>query len=1005
MRTRIVTLSPRAGAAAFGIAALLLLASVPRAQEPEVGAEDLPRVPATPPGKALETFQIKAGFRLDLVAAEPLVRDPVAVSFDENGRLFVIEMIGYSERRDGHLGRIRMLEDTDNDGRFDRDTIFAEDLAWPTAIICYDGGVFVGASPDILWLKDLDGDGRADERKVVFTGFGSQASRLNVQALLNNFTWGLDNRIHGATSRNGGSIHSVAHPSEPPVELRSRDFSFDPRTLTIRAEAGGGQHGMSFDDRGRKFVSSNSNHIQALMYDLRYGGRNRYYTPPRPLIDIPVDGPAAEVYRISPDEPWRITRTRWRVAGIVPGIVEGGGRVSGYFTGATGATIYRGNALPAEFVGNAFIGDAGGNLVHRKLIRTEGVEPVAERPADEQNVEFIASTDTWFRPVDFANAPDGALYILDMYREVIEHPWSIPESIKKHLDLNSGNDRGRIYRVVPEDFEQPSPIRLGDRSTAELVETLAHPNGWHRDTAARLLYERQDPEAAEISREFLASSPAPLGRMHALYALAGVGALEAADLLRALGDRDDRVRQHAVRLSERFLHDRGDEADRLTEKLLELAEDPSPFVRYQLAFSLGECDDSGRIDALGAIATRDAGDRWVEAAILTSLTDGAGELFALLANRADASASPDVRKFLEELIGLIAAKNDPDEVTNVIEHLSGIPASEAFGRVAALGDGLLRAGSSLALADPEGALGTITEEAARVAADASASEELRIEAIQLLGLTSYEEAGERLLTLLDRDDPQPVQLAALGALDRFGDAAVGEEVVARFARMTPRLRGEALSLLLNRPARSLTLLNGIETGAVHPADLSANQRRFLQSHRDPEVRAAAEKTLSGHSVIARGEAVEKFLSALELVGDPARGRTKYRTLCASCHRAGDEGYALGPDLTTLRSAGRASLLVNIVDPNREVAPTYMTWLIETKSGENHFGLIASETPQSVTVRQAFGVEKVVPRSDIARIASQGVSMMPPGLEGALDLQGMADLIEFIVSGEMENENP
>src|SRR5690606_17149460 len=193
--------------------------------------------------------------------------------------------------------------------------------------------------------------------------------------------------------------HSVAHPSEPPVELRSRDFSFDPRTLTIRAEAGGGQHGMSFDDRGRKFVSSNSNHIQALMYDLRYGGRNRYYTPPRPLIDIPVDGPAAEVYRISPDEPWRITRTRWRVAGIVPGIVEGGGRVSGYFTGATGATIYRGNALPAEFVGNAFIGDAGGNLVHRKLIRTEGVEPVAERPADEQNVEFIASTDTWFRPV------------------------------------------------------------------------------------------------------------------------------------------------------------------------------------------------------------------------------------------------------------------------------------------------------------------------------------------------------------------------------------------------------------------------------------------------------------------------------------------------------------------------------------------------------------------------------------------------------------------------------
>jgi putative membrane-bound dehydrogenase-like protein len=420
---------------------------------------------------------------MEQTAAEPLVHSPVAIAFDENGRMYVVEMIDYSEQDKEFLGAVRVLEDTDGDGRFDKSTVLADKLSWPTAIACYDGGVFVGAAPDIYYLKDTDGDGKADIRKTVFTGFG----RSNVQGLFNSFLWGLDNRIHGATSSSGAQVVRADVKDAKPVVVSGRDFAFDPRTLELVPTSGGAQHGMSFDDWGRKFLSSNSDHIQLVMYEERYLARNKYLAASGPRASIAADGPQAEVFRISPVEPWRIVRTRLRMSAKVPGPVEGGGRAAGYFTGATGVTIYRGDAWPAEYRGQAFVGDVGSNIVHRKVLEPDGVGLVARR-VDEKK-EFVASTDIWFRPAQFANAPDGNLYIIDVYREVIEHPASLPPPIKKHLDLTSGRDRGRIYRVTHDGFKQRPLPRLGKATTAELVATLAHRNGWHRDTAARLLFE------------------------------------------------------------------------------------------------------------------------------------------------------------------------------------------------------------------------------------------------------------------------------------------------------------------------------------------------------------------------------------------------------------------------------------------------------------------------------------------------------------------------------------
>jgi putative membrane-bound dehydrogenase-like protein len=965
---------------------------------PELTAKDLPRFPAVEPAKAVETFQIKKGFRLELVAAEPLVNSPVTMAFDENGRLYVVEMIDYSERRDEtpHAGRIRLLEDTDGDGKFDKSTIFADNLAWPTAVICYGGGIFVGATPDIIWLKDTNGDGKADERKVVFTGFGSGAARLNVQALINSFNWGLDNRIHGATGPIGGNeVKSTSTNSSPALDLRGRDFNFDPRSMRMQAEAGGGQYGMSFDSLGRKFVCSNSDHLQMLLFDLRYAARNPAFAMPSPRISIAADGPAAEVFRLSPDEPWRIVRTRWRISGVVPGTVEGGGRVSGYFTGATGATIYRGNAYGPEFVDNAFIGDAGGNLVHRKVLSPNGVALMGKRPADEQDAEFLASRDTWFRPVHFQNAPDGCLYIADMYREVIEHPWSIPQAIKKHIDLNSGNDRGRIYRVVPENFVQPKLPKLGTATIPQLVGNLDSPNGWTRDTAARLLYERQDRRAVSELEMLYARTKSALTRIHVLYALQGLLVLDSKHLLPALADQDERVREHAVRLSETVvLGSKG--AGPLADRMLAMAaREISPRVRYQLAFTLGDVRSPARPKALAELIQHDADSPWMRAAVLSSLADGAGEVFAQLVRDVRFRGQPGSDEFLRQLAEMIGARNSYADAKPVLEFVTKPdPNAPVATWVRALGDGAVRAGTTLAALDRLSHLKGVFAAAAQTVGNEKATESARVQAAQLLALTSYAESGAKLVPLLD-SPLEPLKLAALGSLARFPAPEVGGEFIKRWGGFSPRARTDALPALTTRPERALLLLQAVEAGSVKPADLPAASVRALQASKDKAVAALAAKVFPPAPKLA--DVLKSFQSALDLRGDPARGKAIYTERCASCHRAGTDGFALGPDFVTVRTAGKEKLLSSIIEPNAEIAPQFIAFQVDTKDGESYTALIGNETPSDVTLRMASGQNLTLPRSKVKGMKSSGQSLMPENLAAGLTPQAMADLLEFVLT--------
>ncbi len=982
---------------------LALNLSVASAAEPTPKADELPRIPFTPADEAAATFELKGGYEIQLVAAEPLVADPIALVFDEGGQAYVIEMHGYPEKRAANLGRVKLLEDTDGDGRFDRHTVFADGLSWPSAIHPWDGGVFVGAVPDLWYFKDTDGDGVADVRKKLFTGFIAGPKERDIAPrCFNSMTWGPDNRIHVASSMNGGLVRPADQPDADPLDLRRRDFSFDPRELDLRPETGTGQYGLSFNSRGRKFVCKNSNHIQALMYEERYVGMNRHYSLPAPKVDIGVDGPAAELFRLSGDEPWRILRMRWRMEGTYAGGVEKGGKVSGYFTSACGITIYHGDAMP-ELVDNAFIAAPANNIVHRKLVREEGVSLVAERPADERDREFLASRDQWFRPVKFANAPDGALYVVDMYREIIEVAHAIPDSIKKRVNVYSGTDRGRIWRIAPKGFQGRAAMSLGKLPSDRLVRLLAHPNGWHRETAARLLLERDDRSVISQLNKLAITADRPAGRLRALSALASFDAITPGHILVALDDSHPALRERAIALAEtRFAKLPVSDRQALEARLKRLASapDPDPFVRYRLALAAGRLKPFSQGEILTNLIQRDAESVWLRRAVLNSLneSDAIGQCFRGVQD----SAAPGVPEFRRELTRLVGARNGYNQVEDVLRFVAeSTDPAVAFETTAALAEGLRQADSSLARVDAgRGRVEALYAKARAAVEDREAAANSRVAAAHLLGWAPFDTVLDSLGSLLDGREPQTLQLAALNSLARFSDARVGQALMVRWPTLTPRLRSEAIRTLLRRSTFTHALLDGLRAGVVRRADLSSTQVRFLRNHRSKNVRDAASRILESAPFKERGKVIDAFRPALELRGNARRGGVVFLERCASCHQLDAVGHAVGPDLATIKNAGREELLTHIIDPNREVDPNYANYTVELKDGESALGIVVSENGDSVTLKQPFGAQTVIRRADIRSMKSDGKSAMPEGLELELSHERMADLIEYLLQSRV-----
>ncbi|MBX9582735.1 MAG: c-type cytochrome [Gemmataceae bacterium] len=934
------------------------------------------------------TFRVSPGFTVELVAAEPDVVDPVAMCFDERGRLFVAEMRGYPNGGVGTgtetRGRIRCLTDADGDGRFETATTFAEGLRFPMGLQPYKGGLLVAVAPDLLYLEDTDNDGKADKSTVLYTGF----NLANIQQMVNSLQWGLDNWVYGCAGNDGGVVRSAEKPGSPEVSLRNRGLRFRPWLPgSLEPTSGGGQYGLTADDSGRWFTATNSQHLRQIVLPDEYLRHNPYLPVSTVTVDIPEHGPAAKVFRVSPFEPWRVERTTRRAGGpdakrfpateLIPG---------GFITSACSPLVYTADLFPPAYRGNNFVCDPANNLIHRETLEPNGVLFTAKR-ADADR-EFLASTDNWFRPVHLSLGPEGAVYILDFYREVIETPLSLPDDIKARLNLES-RGRGRIWWVAPDGYKPGKMPDLSRATADELADALVKPNSWWRLTAQRLLVERQVKEATPAIRERLAGAVGKPGHANLLWALDGLGELTPADLGRAFAGPEPGMREQALRLAERFFGD----SPELRRRAATLAGDASARVRFQLALSAGRMPPDARADVLSGLLARES-DPWVRTAALVSAGDVAARLIDRLAG-----ADPSVSSRLAAMVG---AKGDEAEVTRV---LARVAAGGGAPLLTGLGEGMRNARKPLAawLADPPaGAKPTVAklrdrfEAAARTVRDDAKPAGERVAAADLLALVPFELAGPTLADVLTPSTPGDVQAAAVKALAAHPDAGVAPFLLKPWSGYGPGLRAVVLDALAARPDRAVALLDAVEAKAVVTGELPPALVQQLKTHPAAEVRAKAAAVLAAAVNSDRVKVVAEYTKSIDLTPDPARGKELFQAHCAACHRLDGVGHEVGPNLlAALPNKSAEDLLVALFDPNREVDPRYVGYQATTADGRVLTGIVAAETPAGVTLRRPDGAEDTVRRADLEALRSTRLSLMPEGLEKQLSPRDVADLFGYL----------
>lgn len=960
-------------------------------------ADEMKRLPPVEIADVQATFKVQHGFSLELVAHEPDVLDPVDACFDAYGRLYVAEMLGYPyseevrEMQPMPLGKknacqVRRLEDTDGDGIFDKSTVYADKMSWVVSVCCYDDGVFALAPDKLYYFKDTNGDGVADERKEIIEGF----SRYNVQGLANNMKWGLDNRI---TASGGTAQSSLQMDGKDVGPLRASDWALNPKTNELTRVTGGQQFGHSYDDWGNRFVCNNSNHIQHIVYPRQALDRKDSGITAPPIRSVAADGAAAPVFRTSPAEPWRVVRTRRRAAdpAFRKRVSETELVATGFFTSATGVTIYRGDAYPPEFFGNAFIGDVGGNLIHRKTVGENGASFLAQRA--DQGIEFITSTDTWFRPTNFVNGPDGCLYVLDMYRETIEHPIAIPDDIKAFLNLESGDDKGRIYRLTPPGWKhRPFPV-LATKTTVELVASLNSTNGWERETAQRLLWERQDKAAIEPARKLVREGSTPLGRLHALAVLDGLDAIEEGDMLAALADRDPHVRERAVWLAAPRIK----AMPALAGPILALSGEDNVRVEFAVAYALGEIDSPKSLKALTALATRPG----LNSDVLEMLTSSIGTRALPLLDELLAKGDQD-SPWRRRLLARAAATDEG--VLHILNRIASLPDSPArSGMIATLGGRLESSGKSLAslvgspkLDAPAKAMidGAWTA-AEGQATDSAAPLKGRLAVMPIVATLPADRFAALLEKLLSPQTPPELQGAAITTVGGL-NADLSAPLLAVWAQMGPQLRAVTMTTLLKRNERITALLTAVGGGGISPGEVDPTSRQTLLSHPNEAIRKQA-AAVFGTPNQDRQKVIESYRPALELAGDVARGKLAFTKHCVTCHKIGNEGANVGPQLVSVVNKSPEDLLIAILDPNREAQAIYQSYTVITDAGRVLNGLIAADTADAVTLRMAEGKEEAIPRGEIEVLKANGVSLMPVGLEKTVTPQEIADLIALIKS--------
>ena len=974
-----------------------------------------------PPEASLRSIKMRPGLDIDLVASEPMVVDPVAIDWDVHGRLWVVEMNDYPLGMSGAYepgGRIKILQDTNQDGHYDEATLFMDGLAFPTGVTTWGNGALISAAPDLIYAEDTDGDGKADKKEVWYTGFAT----VNYQARINSISLGLDNWLYGANGLIGGDILPVAmrrrsDVHQNPISIRRHDFRFDPWSGTFETVSGLTQQGRVRDDFGNWFGCNNGALIYHFPVDTSILNRIPYLIPP-PAHQFTWKNPDPNrLYPISdPLERFNDLDHLNRV------------------TSACGLGLYRDSLLGAEFEGNAFTCEPVHNLVRRTILERNGNTFSGRRADDEQDSEFLASTDQWFRPSQVRTGPDGALWIVDMYRFLMEHPiWIRPDRLAK-LDPRAGDSMGRIYRVYPTG-KRPKPsqglastnitqsTKTVQLSVANLTQAIQSPNGTVRDLAHQHLILRKDLDAVPALKSSATDDPDPAVRVQSLCTLDGLHALTSELIQNALKDAHPGVRAYAARLTESHLGDN----DELIPLLLSLLDDPDVQVRTRAVTALYGIRKKGVNTSIGREAGKAIG-RFLQ----KNLTD------PYATNAAWSSAIP----FLD-LVGQVLLTSSEEEVElhallptfiQTADHMKnkdvmfqiawhicndvneGQITYKTISRLATYGKNAstwnLRYWVDTRYPDfikTDICLGflEILKKAREYVVDDKVPVKTREECVTLLGWDPSKHLIdlEILISLLDKTDNESIHAEVYKAFSRFDTDNLPGKLLSRWNQSSPKIRRSMIQVMLQRANWTHALLtHAAETPGVWQ-EIPSTRRNALLRHVDSSIRDLAADLEKEGSHSERSIVVSQFEPAAKLVGNPDQGKEWFSQRCSTCHMLEGIGKPVGPDLLELTDKSPESLMISIIDPNRAVLDQYTVYEIETQDGRSLSGAISEESKAGISYKNANGDLETIAQDVIQSIRATGLSLMPEGLEAGMKHQDMADLTAFIAQAKSSKEPP
>ena len=933
------------------------------------------------PAESMAVTHVAEGFELQLVVDEPLVRDPVAFDWGPDGELWVAEMADYPMGMDNkgkYGGRVRLVTDSDGDGRYDKSTVFLDGLSFPAGVMPWRKGVLVAAAPMLLYAEDTDSDGRADIRQTLFEGFHEGNQQLRINGLY----WGLDNTVHCAAGAHvmgyGGANSIKSLVSGKSMTIHSGDFRFDPDTGWIEATSGPSQFGRVRDDWGNWFGVQNSHPLWHYVLPVRYLRRNSDVTYPdsRHQVRTPRNP------KVYPNKP---PQKRFHSY-----------EQSGRYTSACGPSIYRDTLLFGDGdMTHAFTCEPFHNVVQHSVLRDSIASFEGERANDGEK-DFFASADRWSRPVFTRTGPDGALWIADMYRYMIEHPEWLPKNGQDELrpHFRSGEAFGRIYRIVPKAKPLRMLHKLSGRKPPELVGFLSSPNGTVRDMAHRLIVESSDGSVADQLNQVLGQAELPQARLHALAALDGLGKLDANTLGQALSDKHPYVRRLAFRLAEKF-PDEGEFFAPFFDfgSVRQLNERELKVVLQQL-FSAGYFSNQNIGRSLGRFISEGFSEirfSYFEAALLSSADAHYEQVLR---------ASPSGGTVFEQLMRM-GIKKKQAVLSKKLDSIWQKAKSEDAFRVAKLWMSLLgQGGVGLASLEEGGfpeqtaKLKNILKEAERVSLDSGASLRLRTAAIGALsrGSALHDGVLTTLAKLIQPTENSAVRYDAIKAVGNMSQLDSARMLLGAWPSLQADERAKALDMLLSRSGWQGELLSALEARRISVNGFSAVHRDRLLKSRNKPTAERAKRIFDTVVSSDRAEALAKFLPALKLKGNAEPGRLVYTMLCAECHAPEKQ---LGPDLRSITDRSGEGLLASIIDPSRQVDPKYIAYTLVFKDGRAMVGIIGSESGESLQITVPGVGDQSINRKQLKSLTSLDQSLMPNGLETGLTHQNIADLLEFL----------